>query len=330
MLPEYDDCHCVFRERGMRAFGDWLKYYNNLDVAPFLEALQKMKEFYTGLGVDIFKDTVSLPGVSQQYILQKTLQPRRGYKPPELYAPNAEAYAMLKAAVVGGPSLAFTRKHVAGETRIRSHQYEDARMCRRILGYDANSLYPSTMMEMPCGPGHITTYNNPEACALVLPQLLGTKQWFGFAEVDIEVPRELWSEFEEFPLLFVNRGIPDNLVPPHMRNYLQQSGRKRFPEQQKLLGALSAKKLLLYAPLLEWYLANGLKVTAVYRTIDYEPCEIFSWFVNEVADNRRKRSLPRKGLRSWFIRYCVLPELVGPTIKALKGSFLGSMPFYTR
>ena len=73
-----------------------------------------------------------------------------------------------------------------------------------------------------------------------------------------------------------------------MRDYLRQSGRQRFPEQQKLLGVLSAKKILLHAPLLEWYLNNGLKVTAVYRTIDYEPCEIFSWFVNEVADNRRK------------------------------------------
>ena len=73
-----------------------------------------------------------------------------------------------------------------------------------------------------------------------------------------------------------------------MRDYLKSSGRKRFPEQKKLLGALSAKKLLLYAPLLEWYLTNGLKVTAVYRTIDYEPREIFSWFVTEVADNRRK------------------------------------------
>ena len=288
-LKEYDDCHRIFRERGMRTFGDWLEYYNNLDVAPFLEALQKMKEFYTDLGVVIFKDAVSLPGVSEKYILRKTLQPRRGYKPPELYAPNAEAYAMLKAAVVGGPSLVFTRKHVAGETHIRSHQYEDARLCRRILGYDANSLYPSTMMkEMPCGPGHITAYNNPEAAALVLPQLVGTKQWFGFAEVDIEVPRELWPDFEEFPPLFINRSIPDNLVPQHMRDYLRQSGRKRFPEQQKLLGVLSAKKILLYAPLLEWYLNNGLKVTAVYRTIDYEPREIFSWFVNEVADNRRK------------------------------------------
>ena len=73
-----------------------------------------------------------------------------------------------------------------------------------------------------------------------------------------------------------------------MHDYLRKSGRKRFPEQQKLLGTLSAKKILLYAPLLEWYLKNGLKVTAVYRTIDYEPREAFSWFVTEVANNRRK------------------------------------------
>ena len=101
-LKEYDDCHRIFQESGMRTFGDWLEYYNNLDVAPFLEALQKMKEFYANLGIDIFKDAVSLPGVSEKYILRKTLQPRRGYNPPKLFAPNKEAYAMLKAAVVGG------------------------------------------------------------------------------------------------------------------------------------------------------------------------------------------------------------------------------------
>ena len=288
-LKEYDDCHRIFKERGMQTFGDWLEYYNNLDVAPFLEALQKMKEFYTALGIDILKDAVSLPGVSEKYILRKTLQPRWGYKPPELYSPNKEAYAMLKAAVVGGPSLVFTRRHVAGETRIRSHQYEDARLCRRILGYDANSLYPSTMMkEMPCGPGYVKSYDNPEAYARVFPQFLWMEEWFGFAEVDIEVPEELWPEFEEFLPLFINRGVPDSAVPQHMHDYLQQSGRKRFPEQPKLLGVMSAKKILLYAPLLVWYLNRGLKLTAVYRTIDYEPREIFSWFVNKVANNRRK------------------------------------------
>ena len=116
---EYDDCKRIFTERGMKTFRDWLEYYNNLDVAPFLEALVKMRDFYRDVGVDIFKDAVSLAGVSMKYILQGTLQ---GCKAPELYAPSKEAYDMLKGAVVGGPSLVFTRKHVANQTRIRSHK----------------------------------------------------------------------------------------------------------------------------------------------------------------------------------------------------------------
>ena len=52
------------QKAGHGTFVDWLEYYNNLDVSPFLEALETMKAFYTNLGIDIFKDAVSLPGVS--------------------------------------------------------------------------------------------------------------------------------------------------------------------------------------------------------------------------------------------------------------------------
>ena len=73
---------------------------------------------------------------------------------------------MLKAAVVGGPSLVFTRTHVAGGTRIRSHKYDLARIVKRILGFDANSLYPSTMAkEMPCGKEFVEHYEDPAQAA---------------------------------------------------------------------------------------------------------------------------------------------------------------------
>ena len=51
--------------------------------------------------------------------------------------------------------------------------------------------------------------------------------------------------------------------------------------------------MLIYAPLLKWYLDHGLKITAVYRTINYRPQKIFEWFVNEVANNRRKGDADR-------------------------------------
>ena len=189
----------------MQTFGDWLEYYNNLDVTPFLETIEKMKAFYTDIGVDIFKDVVSLPGISMQYILRCTL---RGRNAPELFAPGPEAYEMLKAAVVGGPSLDFTRKHVAGKTRIRSRKYEQSNLVKRIVGFDANSLYPSTMAKkMPCGQEFVEHYKDPVQAAQKLIGRMYSKRWFGFAEVDIEVPQDLWEEFEEFPPIFINQSI---------------------------------------------------------------------------------------------------------------------------
>ena len=109
-----------------------------------------------------------------------------------------------------------------------------------------------------------------------------------FAEVDIEVPRDLWEEFEEFPPIFINQSIGEEGIPQHMKDYLAKSGRVATPNQKKLLGVLKAKKVLLYAPLLKWYFEHGPEITAVHRTIDYIPQKIFDWFVQEVASMRRK------------------------------------------
>lgn len=75
-LKEYEDCQRVFRERGMKTLADWLHFYNNLAVEPFLDVLESTRDFYTGLGILLFKDALSLPGVSMKYLLRGTLNQR--------------------------------------------------------------------------------------------------------------------------------------------------------------------------------------------------------------------------------------------------------------
>ena len=40
----------------MKTFADWLHFYNNLDVELFLDALESIRDFYTGLGILLFID----------------------------------------------------------------------------------------------------------------------------------------------------------------------------------------------------------------------------------------------------------------------------------
>ena len=281
---EWEQCKQTFREKGMKTFKDWLKYYNNLDVAPGLEALQKMRNFYIGKGIDIMKDAVSIPGVSLHYLLKGAIE-----RKAELYAPSKEAYEMLKGAVVGGPSLVFTRYHEAGKTRIRSHQYPIPRVCQNILGYDANALYLSTMLrEMPCGKETVVRYAEDDMLAPIeLKQRLKDKSWFGFAEVDIEIPNHMHQKFEEMCPFFHKKSVPTKAVPKHMKKYLKATGRKLVEKNKKLMGTLSAQRILLYEPLLQWYINHGAEITKVYRTIDYKPKVIFDWFVEQVTEARR-------------------------------------------
>ena len=61
----------------------------------------------------------------------------------------------------------------------------------------------------------------------------GTFSWdvlkgkvFGFAQVDIEVPVELYDKFSEMPPLFFVQEIPDCDIPEEMKIYKEKTGRK--------------------------------------------------------------------------------------------------------
>ena len=172
---EWKGCVRLFEEKGMKTFADWLRYYNNLDVAPGLEALDKMRALYSEKGIDILKDAVSIPGVSLHYLLRGAVECGA-----ELWSPCKEAYDILKGAVVGGPSLVFTRHHEVNVTKLRSHQVEKPKTCKKILGYDANALYLSTMLQdMPCGKEEIVHVPEEQRVRAVprLVQSLQEGQW---------------------------------------------------------------------------------------------------------------------------------------------------------
>ena len=62
----------VWNNNNMKTFKDFLEWYNNLDVIPFVEAIEKMKVFYKNKKLDLFRDGVSLPGLVSKYLINST------------------------------------------------------------------------------------------------------------------------------------------------------------------------------------------------------------------------------------------------------------------
>ena len=213
-----------------------------------------------------------------------------------------EAYEMLKTGMIGGPSIVFCRYAEAGVSRIRSHIHSDSaagkageageklradtKTCRAVLGLDANSLYLfCSGQEMPCGKEKVFSERSGEKDKLI--QNVLKDKLFGFFQVDIEVPEQLLDKFSEFSPLFILSEVPEGQIPQHMKDYKINTGRKKIKNNKKLLGVMKAEKILLYSPLLKWYLNHGLQVTKIHKYISYTPGTPFKWFPEEVSGARR-------------------------------------------
>ena len=142
---DYARCQAVWHDNGMITLRDFLVWYNNRDVTPFLDAIAKQAGFYKQQNIDMFKDGISVPGLSLLHLFNDL--------PNDTYftvfnRTNSDLHELVKDNIVGGPAIIFHRYHEKDVTKIRG----GGETCRSIVGYDANALYLwALMQDMPTG-----------------------------------------------------------------------------------------------------------------------------------------------------------------------------------
>ena len=155
---DYEYCMRVWEGEGITSFKDFLIWYNNLDVAPFIEALGKQSAIYKQKGIDMLKSAISLPGLAIRWMFKEVETVADGSVPSSrselrdsirkqqpvclLDETNRDLEETMRSNIVGGPSIIYHRYHDWGKTAIRARKYgKEARPCRRVVGLDANALY---------------------------------------------------------------------------------------------------------------------------------------------------------------------------------------------
>ena len=142
---DYARCQSVWRANEMKTLREYLVWYNNRDVTPFLEAIDKQAAFYHDQHIDIFKDGISVPGLTLLYLFND-LPPDTNFV--NFNRTNSDLHQLVKDNIVGGPAIIFHRYHEKDVTKIRGGD----ELCRAIVGYDVNALYLwAIMQDMPTG-----------------------------------------------------------------------------------------------------------------------------------------------------------------------------------
>ncbi|EGZ13477.1 hypothetical protein PHYSODRAFT_335243 [Phytophthora sojae] len=155
-----------------------------------------------------------------------------------------DIYTKMKANIAGGPSIIFNRYAKRNETKIRG-----GRICKKIIGYDANALYLWALgNEMPCG--RLTTI---EAYTGIVDDIVNDKI-FGFLECDIRTPEHLKPYFSEMTPIFKNILIDcsdRSVIGQHMFEYNEERKQSRAKPARKLIGSYFGEKILIYAPMMK-------------------------------------------------------------------------------
>ena len=142
-LENYNYLKSIWEQEKMTTFRDFLRWYNNKDNVPTLDAMQKMIEFYHDKGIDMLKLGCTLPNLANICLHKST-----DYKFYPFFSSDSDLLEKIREDMTGGPSIVFTRKAVANETFIRKSK----NLCKSIVGIDASQLYPYSMcQDMPTG-----------------------------------------------------------------------------------------------------------------------------------------------------------------------------------
>ena len=139
----YSYLQSVWENNNMEKFSDFFKWYNNKDVVPTLEDIQKLIEFYHNKGIDMLKLGCTLPNLANICLHKST--DSKFYPFTES---DKDLLEKIREDMVGGPSIVFTRKAVVDETFIR----KSSNLCKSIVGIEASQLCPYSMCQsMPTG-----------------------------------------------------------------------------------------------------------------------------------------------------------------------------------
>ena len=142
-FDNYNYLESVCEHEQMTTFQDFVRWYNNKDVVPTLEAMQKMMEFYHNKGIDMLKLGCRLPNLANICLHKSTNS--KFY--PFVEADN-DLHDKIREDMTGGPSIVFTRKAIVDQTYIQNTE----NICKSIVGIDASQLHPFSMcQEMPTG-----------------------------------------------------------------------------------------------------------------------------------------------------------------------------------
>ena len=109
-VDNYNYFKVIWEKEQMTTFRDFVKWYNNKNVVPTLEAMPKLMEFYHNKGIDMLKLGCTLPNLANICLHKST-----NHKFFPFVETDTDLHDRIREDMTDGPSIVFTRKAVVDQ-----------------------------------------------------------------------------------------------------------------------------------------------------------------------------------------------------------------------
>jgi hypothetical protein len=185
---------------------------------------------------------------------------------------NKIVFDKLKSNICGGASIVYHRYHEKDKTEINRVHYNledksfyydtNGKSVKNVTGSDANALYLYCLgQDMPCGKLEWTETKDLKIL---------DNNFYGFLEVDIEVPEDKYDYFCEVCPLFQNIELDESVCGEFMKRLVTKI-KGKFTKSRKLIALLKVNKILILSSSLQWLINHGCVVTHLYGVIKATP-----------------------------------------------------------
>ena len=131
----------VWQKENMSTFKDILRWHNNKDVVPRLEAMQNMVDFYRNKGFDLLKPGCALPNLANICLHKSTAVLFYAFTESD-----NDLLEKIRGDMVGGPTIVSRRKVVADKPFIR----DSTNLLKSLVGIVTSQFYPFSMCVKQC------------------------------------------------------------------------------------------------------------------------------------------------------------------------------------
>ncbi|CAG2208280.1 unnamed protein product [Mytilus edulis] len=285
-LPRLNLFTVHYREKNLGQYHDLYVLSDVLALADVFENFREICLNYYGLDAAHFYTS---PGLAWQAALKMT-----GVK-LELLT-DIDMHLFIEKGLRGGISMISHRHAKANHKHVPN--YDPNQPINHVMYLDANNLYGWAMSQALPVEG-FRWLNDSEIENLNISDVVDDSKHGFILEVDLEYPRELHDDHNEYPLAPEKLKVTNDMLSPYAEKLLDDLNLKGTSTEKLIPNLHPKQKYVVHYRNLKLYLSLGMKLTKIHRVMTFEQRP---WLKTYIDFNTEKRKLATNEFEKDFFK----------------------------